>query len=91
MAWHRSFAWMPQASLTRSQMPTVEHVNLWLHNSRDHLVVPSRERPPEVFGNEKALDGLAGTADHVAVTLGVGYGHPCAGYRRWPATTCAGG
>ena len=60
--WHPSLAWAPQASLTRSQIHTVEQVNQWLHNSRDHLVVPSRERSLEVFGDEKALDRLMGTA-----------------------------
>lgn len=37
-------------------------MNQWLHHSRGHLVVPSRERSLEVFGREKALDRLAGTA-----------------------------
>jgi hypothetical protein len=62
VAWHPSLAWVPQASLTRSQMQTVEQANQWLHDSRDPLVVPSRERSLEVFGNEKALDRLVGTA-----------------------------
>jgi hypothetical protein len=62
VVWHPSLAWVPQASLTRSQMHTVEQVNQWLHDSRDHLVVPSRERSLEVFGDEKALDRLVGTA-----------------------------
>src|SRR5260370_9171997 len=43
-------------------MHTVEQVNQWLHDSRDHLVVPSRERSLEIFGDEKALDRLIGTA-----------------------------
>lgn len=60
--WHPSLAWAPQAGLTRQQMHTAEQVNQWLHDSRDHLVVPSRERSLEVFGDEKALDKLAGTA-----------------------------
>ena len=60
--WHPALAWAPQASLTRSQIHTVEQVNQWLHDSRDHLVVPSRERSLEVFGDEKALDRLIGTA-----------------------------
>lgn len=61
VAWHPSLAWVPQASLTRSQIRAAEQVNQWLHNSRDPLVVPSRERSLEVFGNEKALDRLVGT------------------------------
>ncbi|HEX6520520.1 MAG TPA: hypothetical protein VF070_11005 [Streptosporangiaceae bacterium] len=59
---HPSLAWVPKAGLTRSQVRTVELVNQWLHDSRDHLVVPSRERSLEVFGDEKALDRLLGTA-----------------------------
>jgi hypothetical protein len=62
VVWHPSLAWVPRASLARSQMHTVEQVNQWLHDSRDPLVVPSRERSLEVFGNEKALDRLVGTA-----------------------------
>jgi hypothetical protein len=62
VVWHPSLAWVPQASLTRSQMHTVEQVNQWLHDSYDHLMVPARERSLEVFGDEKALDRLVGTA-----------------------------
>lgn len=62
VVWHPSLAWVPQTSLTRPQIHTVEQVNEWLHDSRDHRVVPSRERSLEVFGDEKALDRLAGTA-----------------------------
>lgn len=62
VVWHPSLAWVPQAGLTRSQLYTVERVNQWLHDSRDYLVVPSRERSLEVFGDEKALDRLAGSA-----------------------------
>ncbi len=62
VVWHPSLAWVPQADLTRSQLYTMERVNQWLHDSRDHLVVPSRERSLEVFGDEKALDRLAGSA-----------------------------
>jgi hypothetical protein len=39
----------------------MEQVNLWLHQSRDRFIVPSRERSLEVFGDEKALDRLVGT------------------------------
>jgi hypothetical protein len=62
VVWHPSLAWVPQAGLTRSQMYVIEQVNQWLHHSRDHLVVPSRERSLEVFSDEKALDRLIGTA-----------------------------
>jgi hypothetical protein len=40
----------------------LERVNDWLQISRDPLVVPSRERSVEIFGHEKALDRLIGTA-----------------------------
>lgn len=62
VVWHPSLAWVLQASLTRSQMHTLELANQWLHDSHDHLVVPSRERSLEVFGDEKALDRLVETA-----------------------------
>jgi hypothetical protein len=62
VVWHPSLAWAPQASFTPSQMYAIEQVNQWLHDSRDHLVVPSRERSLEVFSDEKALDRLIGTA-----------------------------
>lgn len=62
VVWHPSLAWVPQARLTRSQIRTVGQVNQWLHDNRDHLKVPSRERSLEVFGDEKALDRLVGTA-----------------------------
>ena len=61
VAWHPNLAWVPRAGLTRSQENTMEQVNLWLHQSRDHSAVPSRERSLEVFGDEKALDRLVGT------------------------------
>lgn len=61
VVWHPVLAWVPRAGLTRSQEDTMEQVNQWLHRSRDHLVVPSRERSLEVFGDEKALDRLVGT------------------------------
>ncbi len=59
--WHPALAWAPRAGLTRSQEDTMEQVNQWLHQSRDRLIVPSRERSLEVFGDEKALDRLVGT------------------------------
>jgi hypothetical protein len=58
VVWHASPAWVLQASLTRSQMHTLELVNQWLHGSHDHLVVPSRERSLEVFADEKLSTGL---------------------------------
>ena len=72
VVWHPSLAWVLQASLTRSQLQTVEQVNLWLHHSRDYDVVPSRERSLEVFGDEKALDRLAGSALFVPGRLSLG-------------------
>jgi hypothetical protein len=62
VVWFPSLAWVPRASLTQSQMHTLELANHWLHQSHDQLVVPSRERSLEVFGDEKALDRLVGTA-----------------------------
>jgi len=59
--WHPNLAWVPRAGLRRSQEDTMEQVNLWLHQSRDHSIVPSRERSLEVFGDEKAIDRLVGT------------------------------
>jgi hypothetical protein len=60
--WHPSLAWVPRASLTRSQLETAGMVNDWLHDNRDQLIVPSRERSLEIFKNEKALDRLVGSA-----------------------------
>lgn len=62
VVWHPSLSWVPQAGLTRSQLRTVEMVNDWLHDNRDQMIVPSRERSLEIFHNEKALDRLVGTA-----------------------------
>jgi hypothetical protein len=60
--WYPSLAWAPQAGLTRPQLATMQQVNDWLHKSRDELVVPARERSLEVFGDEKMLDRLVGSA-----------------------------
>lgn len=60
--WHPSLAWAPRAGLTRPQLATVGMVNDWLHENRDQLIVPSRERSLEIFKNEKALDRLVGSA-----------------------------
>ena len=54
--WHPALAWAPGAGLTRAQEDTLGQVNQWLHQNRDRLIVPSRERSLEVFGDEKALD-----------------------------------
>jgi hypothetical protein len=62
VVWHPALAWAPQARLTRPQMDTLEQVNRWLYGNRDQLVVPSRERSLEIFGDEKALDRLTGTS-----------------------------
>lgn len=61
MIWHPSLAWVPRAGLTRAQEETMGQVNNWLHESREQLMVPSRERSLEVFGDEKALDRLVGS------------------------------
>lgn len=62
VVWHPALSWVPQASLTRPQIVTMSTVNDWLHENRDQLIVPSRERSLEIFNNEKALDRLVGTA-----------------------------
>ena len=59
--WHPALAWVPESSLSRSQYETLRLVNRWLYRNRDELVVPSRERSLEIFGNEKAMDGLMDT------------------------------
>src|SRR5215469_15996521 len=62
IVWHPALAWVPSEGLTRSQVATMQRVNDWLHDSRDQLLVPARERSLEVFGDEKMLDRLAGSA-----------------------------
>jgi hypothetical protein len=62
VVWHPALSWVPQAHISRAQAETLLLVNRWLHHTRDDLVVPSRERSLEIFGDEKALDRLAGTA-----------------------------
>jgi hypothetical protein len=37
-------------------------VNQWLHDSRDKLIVPSRERSLEMFGDEMLSRGLSDPA-----------------------------
>lgn len=60
--WHPSLSWVPTARLVPAQLERLERVNDWLQVSRDPLVVPSRERSVELFGDEKALDRLIGTS-----------------------------
>lgn len=62
VVWHPALAWVPRASLTRPQLSTIGMVNDWLHDNRDQLIVPSRERSLEIFKNEKVLDRLVGSA-----------------------------
>jgi hypothetical protein len=62
IVWHPALTWVPSAGLTRPQAATMQRVNDWLHDSRDPLVVPARERSLQVFGDEKMLDRLAGSA-----------------------------
>ena len=62
VVWHPFLAWVPSAGLTRPQVAVLRRVNDWLHHNRDRLVVPARERSLEVFGDEKMLDRLAGSA-----------------------------
>jgi hypothetical protein len=59
--WHPSLSWVAASRLTLAQLERLERVNDWLQVNRDPLVVPSRERSVEVFGDEKALDRLIGT------------------------------
>jgi hypothetical protein len=60
--WHPSLSWVPASRLAPSQLERLERVNDWLQASRDPLMVPSRERSVEIFGDEKALDRLIGGA-----------------------------
>jgi hypothetical protein len=61
VVWHPALSWVPQARPTRSQAEALRLVNRWLHHNRDDLVVPSRERSLEIFGDEKAIDRMVGT------------------------------
>lgn len=62
VVWHPALSWVPEARITRSQGESLERVNRWLHISRDLLVIPSRERSLELFGDEKAIDRLIATS-----------------------------
>jgi hypothetical protein len=62
VVWHPSLSWVPASRLAPSQLERLEGVNDWLQVSRDPLIVPSRERSVEIFGDEKALDRLIGGA-----------------------------
>jgi hypothetical protein len=62
IVWHPALAWVPSMALTRPQVAIMQQVNDWLHDSRDQIVVPARERSLEVFGDEKVLDRLVGSA-----------------------------
>jgi hypothetical protein len=62
VVWHPSLSWVPASRLAPSQLERLEHVNDWLQVNRDPLMVPSRERSVEIFGDEKALDRLIGGA-----------------------------
>lgn len=61
VVWHPALYWVPRVRLNQSQEESLRLVNWWLHHNRDNLVVPSRERSLEVFGNEKAIDRMIGT------------------------------
>jgi hypothetical protein len=69
--WHPSLAWVPTSPLISSHLERLERVNDWLQANRDPLVVPSRERSVEIFGDEKALDRLIGTALFTPGRLGL--------------------
>jgi hypothetical protein len=62
VVWHPALSWVPNARISRAHEGTLRLVNQWLHHNRDELMVPSRERSLEIFGDEKALDRLIGTA-----------------------------
>jgi hypothetical protein len=62
VVWHPFLSWVPASRLAPSQLERLERVNDWLQGSRDPLIVPSRERSVEIFGDEKALDRLIGGA-----------------------------
>lgn len=59
--WHPDLAWAAEARLTPAQTDVLEHVNRWLHERRDALVVPLRERSLDIFGHEKTLGRLLPT------------------------------
>jgi hypothetical protein len=61
VVWNPALSWVLQARISRAQEETLRLVNHWLYHNRDEMVVPSRERSLEIFGDEKALDRLIGT------------------------------
>lgn len=62
VAWRPELAWALRTRLTLGQVAQLRQVNNWLRDrGRDTDVIPLRERSLEVFGHEKALDGLMTT------------------------------
>jgi hypothetical protein len=64
VVWHHRLAWVEEARPRPAQRAHLKSLNMWLHEN-DHAdmpVVPHRERSVKIFGNEKVLDKLMGTA-----------------------------
>lgn len=59
--WHPELSWAAEVRLTPAQVDILGQVNRWLHEHRDPLVVPLRERSLDIFGHEKTLDRLLPT------------------------------
>ena len=62
VAWRPELAWAATAELTRAQVVTLKQLNAWFRDVKPTCDVPMRERSLEIFGDEKALDRLAGSA-----------------------------
>lgn len=60
--WHPDLAWAAGLPLSQAQLTILDQANSWLFRSTDKLIVPSRERSWEIFGDEKTLDTLLGGA-----------------------------
>ncbi|WP_143101888.1 Wadjet anti-phage system protein JetD domain-containing protein [Amycolatopsis marina] len=64
MVWHHRLAWVEEARPSPAQRTHLESLNTWFHehDHEDLPVIPHRERSVKIFGNEKVLDKLMGTA-----------------------------
>jgi hypothetical protein len=63
IVWHHRLWWVISAGLSPAQLRICERVNQFLQTGgADRPVVPVRERSLELFGDEKRLDALLGSA-----------------------------
>lgn len=63
VAWRPELGWAAQARLSATQVQALKEVNVWLRDRGDDTdIAPLRERSLEIFGWEKQLDTLVGTA-----------------------------